>query len=296
LALGIASGKDPAAISLHLLPPTAPTASSTRASGDTVLLLHGLCRSHHAMVPLARRLADAGYAVVNCGYPSRTADIPALAETLHLALAPILRDAPRVHVVTHSMGGILLRTLHQRHPLPNLGRVVMLAPPNGGSEVVDRLGALAPFGWINGPAGRQLGTDPGSLPARLAPPDFELGVIAGDRSVNPLLSLLIPGRDDGKVAVARTRLPGMRDFICLHATHPFIMRNPRVLSQTTHFLKNGRFMRPLRLPPSTESAARSHAGTPKRREHTQTASPSRDDIRVARVTPCAFLTHKPFSE
>ena len=208
---------------------------------ETVVLLHGLNRTPRAMSKLERDLGAAGYAVVNCGYPSRTADIATLAASVFATLAPKIEGAATVHFVTHSMGGVLLRVHLRDHALPNLGRVVMLAPPNGGSEVVDRLDWLAPFHWINGPAGCQLGTGAGSIPLGLGAVPFELGVIAGDRSVNPLLSMLIPGRDDGKVAVARTRVEGMRDFLCLHVTHPFMMRNRQVIRQTKHFLKTGCF-------------------------------------------------------
>jgi pimeloyl-ACP methyl ester carboxylesterase len=213
------------------------------APRETVVLLHGLNRTHRAMAKLESVLRAEGYAVINCDYPSRSADIETLAARLFAALEPQLAEAPRVHFVTHSMGGLLLRAHLQRHALPNLGRVVMLGPPNRGSEVVDRLGALALFRRINGPAGGQLGTGASGLPAQLKDPDFELGVIAGDRSVNPLLSLLIPGRDDGKVAVERTRVAGLRDFVCLHVTHPFMARNREVIRQTQHFLKTGRFRR-----------------------------------------------------
>ena len=141
------------------------------------------------------------------------------------------------------MGGIVLRTYLQTHTLPNLGRVVMLAPPNQGSEVVDKLGWFPPFAWFNGPAGLQLGTNPESLPNRLPPPSFELGVIAGDRTINPLLSVLIPGKDDGKVSQARVQTTGMKDFIILHVTHTFMMRNSHVIAQTMHFLKTGLFQK-----------------------------------------------------
>jgi pimeloyl-ACP methyl ester carboxylesterase len=210
---------------------------------ETVVLLHGLNRTPRAMARLERALRAEGYAVINCGYPSRAADIETLAGAVFDELRPKLETASAVHFVTHSMGGVLLRAYLRDHTLPRLGRVVMLAPPNRGSEVVDRLGGLKLFRWVNGPAGSQLGTGAGSLPLSLGAPDFELGVIAGDRSVNPLLSLLIPGRDDGKVAVARTHVAGMADFLCLHVTHPFMMQNACVIRQTRHFLKTGHFQK-----------------------------------------------------
>jgi hypothetical protein len=117
----------------------------------------------------------------------------------------------------------------------------MLSPPNKGSEIVDTLGQSRLFKILHGPAGNQLGTNSGSLPMSLGPVNFELGIITGDRSINWINSLIIPGKDDGKVPIERARVEGMADFLVVHATHPFIMRNREVMEQCLTFLRNGKF-------------------------------------------------------
>jgi hypothetical protein len=216
---------------------------------ELVVLLHGLRRSPRSMRPLQRRLEGDGYRVLAQGYPSTTGTIEQLAARLAGTLRPALASARVVHFVTHSMGGILVRQMRAHGALPTLGRVVMLAPPNQGSEVVDRLGHLPLFQWLHGPAGNQLGTGPGSLPGALPPADFELGVIAGRRS-SPLAWLLslwgpvFDGENDGKVAVARTRVEGMRDFLVLDHTHTWLMGRPDVQRAVVHFLADGCFPAP----------------------------------------------------
>lgn len=195
------------------------------------------------MIPMERALTKAGFHVLNVGYPSRTTSIGHLAGTVVPEAIGKCRDvgATRIHFVTHSLGGILVRAFLSANAMQDLGRVVMLGPPNRGSEVVDVLGRYWIFGKLNGPAGRELGTGVDSTPNRLGPVKFPLGIIAGDRSVNWINSLWIRGDDDGKVSVERTKVAGMTDHIVVHAAHPFLMQDARAVRQTIRFLRTGTF-------------------------------------------------------
>jgi triacylglycerol esterase/lipase EstA (alpha/beta hydrolase family) len=217
--------------------------SNPAAAQECVILLHGLARTDKSMAPLAAALEDAGYLAVNYDYPSTKYPIGKLAdETISAALA-LCPDEVKINFVTHSLGGILVRRYLRGKDIKNLGRVVMLGPPNKGSQVVDRLHNMPGFKWFNGPAGMELGTGEASVPNQLGPANFELGIIAGTRTINFILSTFLPKPNDGKVSVENTKLDGMSDHISFPVPHPFLMKNKKVIAQVIYFLKHGVFYR-----------------------------------------------------
>ena len=223
-------------------------AAAPEAPTECVVLLHGLGRTYRSMASLAAELEADGYHTVNLDYPSRQQPIEALAAaTIPEGLRRCAEaGASPVHFVTHSMGGILVRQYLAGNAVDGLGRVVMLAPPNPGSEAADSLRDLAWFQYLNGPAGVQLGTGGDGIAARLGPVDFPLGVIAGsEHSVfDGWLSSRFPGDNDGKVSVERAAVEGMTDMLVLPETHTFIVVDAEAIAQTRYFLRNGRFYRP----------------------------------------------------
>jgi len=193
------------------------------------------------MKKLEKALLAEGYSVHNINYSSTHNTIEQLAEEV---IGPAVKLCPaehKLHFVTHSLGGILVRQYLSHHGIANLGRVVMLGPPNKGSEVVDKLRDFPGFHFINGDAGLELGTGESSVPNRLGAANFDLGIIAGTRSINLILSRMIAGIDDGKVSVESTKLEGMHDHLEMDVTHPFMMRNSKVIEQVIHYLETGRF-------------------------------------------------------
>ena len=218
--------------------------SGVASAADCVVLLHGLARTSMSMNPMQRALDDEGFETVNIDYPSRDYAVEELAEIAipkGLSACRAKNDIGRIHFVAHSLGGILLRQYVSEKEIAELGRVVMLGPPNQGSTAVDELQGFPGFDWLNGPAGLQLGKGEGSVPLRLGPAAFELGVIAGNRTIDPITSSVLENPDDGRVSVEDTKLEGMTDFVVVDHSHAFMMRMRRPIELTIRFLQNGSF-------------------------------------------------------
>ncbi len=199
---------------------------------EKVLMLHGMGRTRFSMFRAARRLEALGWKTRLVGYPSLTRPIERLAE--HVA-GQIEGETGRLHFVTHSLGGLVLRRLlHDRRPA-DLGRAVMLAPPNRGSRLARRFSG---FGRVV-PAMRQLALPETELERLLGPIDFELLVVAGTRAVGPL-RWLARTASDGVVAVDETFAGGHQDPFVVARGHTFIMDSPEVLEKVDRFLRTGR--------------------------------------------------------
>ena len=233
-----------------------PEAESSR--GECVILMHGLARTYRSMASMQETLTTAGYHTVNLGYPSTRQDIQTIAE-VHFpdALQQCREFTPTsIHFVTHSLGGIVLRQAVKNERPPELGRVVMLSPPNRGSAVTDRLKDWFFYKWLNGPAGQQLSTADDSVPNQLGPVDYPVGIITGDYHffIDAWFSTIIPGKDDGKVSLERAQVDGMSDFLVVHESHPFIMNSRYVQREALHFIQNGVFKHQKDPPPPVSGA------------------------------------------
>jgi len=206
-----------------------------------VVLLHGLARGHGSMAGMARFLRKHGFDTFGRTYPSRRHSISYLAGEVADWIVEHAGERP-LCAVTHSMGGVIVRHLHD--PRIHWQRIVMLAPPNRGSQLAAGLTANAVFRWYYGPAGAEL-ADGAPWPA----PPGDFAVIAGTRArsfVNPS-SLTVARRfapgiaHDGTVAVEETRLEGMGGFAEVDATHTWIMNDTRTRTLTLRYLRDGSF-------------------------------------------------------
>ena len=223
--------------------------TAPRSSG-TVILLHGLALAAWALYRAEYALRRWGYRTVNLSYPSRLMPFEELvSHWLPQQLATRRIDpagAEPLHVVTQSMGGLLLRGwLQSQTEVSAVRRAVMIAPPNHGTTLVDQLRDTWWFEPVFGINAPQLGTDPAAIVRSLGPwpPTVELGVIAGDRPVVRSLNRWCDEPSDGKVPVASTRLDGMKDHIVLPYSHTWLQYRRAAIEQMLAFIKHGTFSR-----------------------------------------------------
>lgn len=215
--------------------------SSNHHHKDYVVLLHGIARSSKHMQKLEEYLEAENFAVINIDYPSTKHNLAELADIIHNKISQHITKDRTVHFVGYSMGGLLIRVILSKYHYNNLGKVVQLAPPNQGSEVADKLKNNWLYKKIYGPAGQQLVTDQKEIKHLFKDINYELGIIAGSSTIDPVSSFLIKGKDDGKVSIESTKLPDAKSHIVVKASHTFFPSNQEVQKQTVYFLRNGSF-------------------------------------------------------
>jgi pimeloyl-ACP methyl ester carboxylesterase len=216
---------------------------ATPVRSEGVVLLHGIGRNHRWLKRLERALRQAGYATLNLDYASRKKPLELLAADIDGAIRQFAGETcGPLHFVGHSMGGLLARVYIAKYRPERLGRVVMLGTPNGGSEIADHLHDFALYRAYYGPAGQQLTTRLDSALTSLPPPDYDVGVVAGNRSIAPVASLFrMPKPNDTMVSVKSSRLDGMADHVVVKASHAGLPYHGKAIEQAIAFLRAGRF-------------------------------------------------------
>lgn len=210
---------------------------------EIVVVLHGLIRVSHHMDKLARSLEKNGYKVYNLDYPTTKLPLKELAEFVYHKMEKEFKSNTKVNLVGYSTGAVVCRILATKHRPKNLGKVVQLAPPNHGSEYASFLKNFRLYKAFFGPAGQELTLNNKSTEKLLGKIDYELGVVAGNLSLDPMSLLIFNSPNDGKVSVASTKVNGMKDHITLNASHTFFPRNNKVIGRVLEFLKHGKFSR-----------------------------------------------------
>ena len=211
-------------------------------SQPSVIILHGIMRTHRSMAGFARFLESAGFRVLNLDYPSTRHDLSGIADHIHPQIEEFLGDrSGPVHFAGYSMGGLVIRTYLNRYRPATLGRVVMVGTPNAGSEVANLLKNFIVYRKLYGPAGQQLITAQDAFKHLFGAVDYELGIIAGNKPIDFLCSRIIGKENDGKVSLASALHPDAKCHVVLPANHTFFPSNKVMWNQALSFLQSGSF-------------------------------------------------------
>ena len=220
------------------------------ATGQVVILLHGLNRSSYSLSAMESHLKEAGYATVNFTYASSRKNVVSHAAALKTVIDGLGQDVTDIHFVAHSLGNIVIRrylfeTAEQADGVqgdPRIRRIVMLGPPNQGSEMAAAIKNNLIFRTVAGSCGDELASGWKDLEAKLATPNVEFGIIAGAQDDESLSNPFVAGNDDLTVSVEETKLLGATDFLMAPLVHGTMMNQPSVLEATARFFKEGYFV------------------------------------------------------
>ena len=215
--------------------------------GPTVIVLHGLGEGRWSMRPLVKHLRkELDATILSFGYASTGAGLDAHGR----ALADVIRQLPaadHVSFVGHSMGNLVVRrwlSIAPPEDVARMRRMVMLGPPNQGSDLARMVGRVGILASLASGAGRELVLEWPKISAELAVPPCPFGIVAGGKGDERGYSSLLPGDDDAVVRVAETHLPGAQDFLLVPVRHAAMMQHPDVQRATSAFLETGGFPAP----------------------------------------------------
>lgn len=213
-------------------------------ASECILFVHGFLRSSSQLKRIGDYFLRYGYSVHYIDYVSRVNRIEEISDIYVLPAVKLkCVNHDKIHFVTHSAGGVIVRYFLGKYHLENLGRIVMLAPPNKGSEVADFLSQFSFINCLLGPMLKELRTDKTSFVNSLELPNYEYGVIMGNSTLDPISSMIIPDDDDGRVSIDKSRLANMKDFLLVNRTHTFIMDAAEVQQASLNFIQTGRFLK-----------------------------------------------------
>ncbi len=234
--------------------------------GESVLVLHGLWMNRVAMHPLVGALRRAGFDAVAGHYRSMRGTLEENVERVGRQVAELLADRPaarggahRVHIVGHSLGGILALALLRADP-DRYGRVVLLGSPVGGCQAARQFAYYPGANWLLGEtAALWNALSVAEIPARSPVPSgvaagaasesseqegVEVGAIAGSEPFGLAHFFVgLQGAHDGVVRVEETRVPGLADHLVMPVSHTGMLLSDAVAAQCNAFLLNGRFSR-----------------------------------------------------
>jgi len=203
----------------------------------TVVFVHGLWMRGPTLGLQARRIGRCGLRT-DCAFSYASVSDPLDAHVHRLARHIAGLDAPRVHLVGHSMGTLVILKMLAESRDPRLGRVVLLAPPFHGSRAGRAVGAIRPGRWVLGRSYALWSREEAVPPPR----DLEVGVIAGTMPLGAgALLRVLEAPHDGVVTCRETLVPGARDYIRLKVSHAGMLVAPSVARQIVAFLESGRF-------------------------------------------------------
>lgn len=208
---------------------------------EGVILLHGILGEKKCMKKFADFLENNGYKTLNIGYASSKYDISTICNHIHAEILDFSNKVDKINFIGFSLGGLIIRAYLNINKPTNLNRVVMIGTPNKGSEIADYLKNYWIYKKLYGPAGQQLTTDQSNFREIFGNIYYELGVIAGESSVNFIANKIINQSNDGRVSIINTYIKGLSDHIVIKSHHRKLTSNQQVWKLSLDFLNKGKF-------------------------------------------------------